>query len=142
MEAAELDVPADCVGSDGGREQGAELRREGEDGVAERDALARRVARDLIEADGLDERRHERRQRKAHDTPAAQAKPEHDRDHGGGAFGFFFLKYIRKNSFQLCSGLLNTATRAPLFSRAYTSQTPPTLHSTPRPQNGTPPPPF
>src|SRR3989442_5197803 len=117
MEAAELDVPADCVGSDGGREQGAELRREGEDGVAERDALARRVARDLIEADGLDERRHERRQRKAHDTPAAQAQPEHDRDHGGSAFGFFFLEKLRKKLFLLWSVVFKAATLPTLFWR-------------------------
>src|SRR2546427_9497930 len=124
MEAAERDVPADCVGSDGGREQGAELRREGEDGVAERDALARRVARDLIEADGLDERRHERRQRKAHDTPAAQAKPEHDRDHGGRAFGFLFLKKMREKSSWVGSGVLKSTNRATLIARAHASQPP------------------
>src|SRR2546427_12239562 len=128
MEAAERDVPADCVGSDGGREQGAELRREGEDGVAERDALARRVARDLIEADGLDERRHERRQRKAHDTPAAQAKPEHDRDHGGSAFGFLLLKKLWESSLRLWSGRLKCAAPASLIAPTNTSTTPRTPH--------------
>ena len=92
MKTSELDITADRVGSNRRGEQGDELGAEGDDRAAECSALGRGVAGDLVEGNGLYERRERRGKREAHDPPATQTQTQKERGHEVSALGFRSLK--------------------------------------------------
>jgi len=92
MDAAKFHVPANRVGANRRREERDELGGERRHRGAECRALGGRMAGDLVEAGGLDERRDQRRDGEAGDPPATQTQAQDEGHHDLSSLGLGSLK--------------------------------------------------